>query len=345
MKITYISDKLVKKEIFEAAIRRHFDFIDTLQIEGFQVDWPEIPLQYGPEVREFVGTEEEVISLIADAEVFLTHVAPVTERVLASAPRLKVIGCARGGPVNINVNAATMRGIPVFYNPGRNAPVVAEFTVGLILAEVLNIARAHTALINGIWRGDYYIYENTGFELEGKIAGIIGLGAVGRRVAHLLKAFGMRILAFDPYVSEDVFTACGAEKVSLEMLLKNADVVTLHARHTPETAKIINNRTLALMKPTAYFVNTARGGLVDYEALYKSLKDKKIAGAALDVFDEEPIPPNSTVFSLDNVTITPHIGGASKETAFRSADILVAEVKKFLLGQPVQFCKNPEVLN
>lgn len=344
MKIAVIGDKLVKHKIYEKVLRHHLDFIEDLEIEGFQVDWPDIPLQNGPEVKEFVGSEDEVIDLIKNAEVFLTNVAPVTEKVIMAAPKLKIIGCSRGGPVNINVAAATRRGIPVFYTPGRNAPVVAEFTIGMILAEILNIARAHAALIKGAWRGDFYIYEKTGFELEGKIAGVIGLGAVGQRVARLLKAFNMKILAFDPHVDDAVFVKCDAERVPLETLLKEADIVTLHARLTPETAKMINSETLALMKPTAYFINTARGGLVDYPSLYQALKAKRIAGAALDVFDVEPVPVDSILFNLENVTVTPHIGGASRETAFRSADILVAEIKKHLLGQPVQYCKNPEVL-
>lgn len=344
MKIAVIGDKLVKQEIYEEVLRQHLDFVPDLKIEGFPVEWPDIPLQNGPEVKEFVGSEDEIIALIKDAEVFLTNVAPVTEKILRAAPKLKIIGCSRGGPVNINIAAATRRGIPVFYTPGRNAPVVAEFTIGMILAEILNIARAHAALIKGIWRGDFYIYEKTGFELEGKTAGVIGLGAVGQRVARLLKSFNMKVLAFDPHVDGEVFSKCGVERVPLERLLKEADIVTLHARLTPETTKMINSTTLALMKPTAYFINTARGGLVDYSALYQVLKAKRIAGAALDVFEEEPLPDNSLLFSLDNVTITPHIGGASRETAFRSADILVAEIKKYLLGQRVQYCQNPEVL-
>lgn len=344
MKVAVFGDKLVKNELYEKALRSNLDFIDNLEIVGKQLDWPNIPLQNSSEVKEFVGSEEEIIPFVKDADIFITNVAPITEKILASSTRLKIIGCSRGGPVNINIAAATRRCIPVLYTPGRNAPVVAEYTVGMILAELFNIARAHASLMQGVWRGDFYIYENTGFELEGKTAGIIGLGAIGKRVAKLLKSFGMKVVAYDPYMPDEVFIECGAKKVSLKTLLQEADIVTIHARQTPETYKMINKQTINLMKPTAYLINTARGGVVDYEALYQALKEKRIAGAALDVFDEEPVPPDSMLFSLDNVTVTPHIGGASKETAYRSADILVREIKKLLLKEPVLYCKNPEVL-
>ncbi|KLU62764.1 putative 2-hydroxyacid dehydrogenase YoaD [Peptococcaceae bacterium CEB3] len=345
MKIAVIGDKFVKNKIFNQVLRNHLNWIEDLSFSGYQLDWPSTPLENGGEVREYVGNDDAVASLAAEADILVTNVAPITEKVINASARLKVIGCCRGGVVNVNVTAATRKGIPVLYTPGRNAPVVAEFTVGLILSEVLNIARAHARLMQRQWSGQFYVYEDSGFELENKVAGIIGLGAIGQRVAKLLRAVGMSILAYDPFVADDIFDECGAKSVSLDELLKMSDVVSLHARETVDTHNMISGEKIRLMKPTAYLINTARGGLLDYDALRHALKSKVIAGAALDVFATEPLPQEDPLYDLDNITITPHIGGSSKETAYRSVAILAADIRRYLLGLSVAHCKNPEVLH
>ena len=296
------------------------------------------------ELREFTGTPEDLIKHMKDVEVLIVHLAPVTKEVMEASGKLKVVGCMRGGPVNIDIDAATMLGIPVLRTPGRNAEAVADYTIGLIIAHVRNIVRACLLLKRGIWRDEFYFYEECGFELKDKVLGIVGFGRVGSEVAKRAKALGMRILAYDPYVSPDLMKSLGAEPAELEKLLRESDVVSLHARLTDETRHMIGEKELKLMKPTAILVNTSRGELVDEKALIKALKEGWIAGAALDVFEEEPLPPDHPFMKMDNVTITPHIAGASKEVVKRSVIMIAEDVKRLLKGEKPLYCVNPEVL-
>ena len=209
----------------------------------------------------------------------------MTRRVIEQLPGLRAIGCCRTEPVNINVAAATAAGIPVFYAPGRNARAVAEFTVGLIIAEYRDIARGHQALSQGIWRAELYLYDTAPHELYGQTVGLIGFGNIGRMMPGLLKPFGMRVLAYDPYVPDEVFAERGAERVyDMDDLLAGSDIVSLHARVTPETRGFIGERQFRRMKRGAYFINTARGPMVDYDALYRALADGHLAGAGLETF-------------------------------------------------------------
>jgi len=296
------------------------------------------------ELREFVGDPRKLAELVQDIDVLLVHLAPVTKEVLTRGKRLKVIGCARGEPVNIDIEAATMLGIPVIATPGRNAEAVADYTLGLILAHTRNIARAHALLKRGIWTDEFYDYKFCGYELSGKTLGIIGLGKIGTKVARRAKAFGMKVIAYDPYVDEERMKSHGVKKVDMETLLKESDIVSIHARLTPETKHMIGEKELKLMKPTAILVNTARGSIVDEEALTRALKQGWIAGAALDVFEVEPLPPNHPLLGLNNVTLTPHIAGASKETVRRAANMLAEDAARILLGERPKYCVNPEVL-
>ncbi|RLG09467.1 MAG: D-glycerate dehydrogenase, partial [Thaumarchaeota archaeon] len=212
------------------------------------------------------------------------------------------------------------------------------------IAHVRNIVRACTLLKQGIWRDEFYFYEECGFELENKVLGIVGFGKVGREVAKRAKALQMRILAYDPYVSPNLMKSLGVEPTTLERLLEESDVVTLHVRLTDETRHMIGERELKRMKPTAILVNTSRGEIVDEKALIKALNEGWIAGAALDVFEKEPLPPDHPFLKMDNVTITPHIAGASKEVVKRSVIMIAEDVKRLLKGEKPLYCVNPEVL-
>ena len=230
------------------------------------------------------------------------------------ATKLQIIGSCRTEPVNIDVQAATEAGIPVVYAPGRNARAVVEFTIGLIIAESRNIARGHLALAQGIWRADLYLYDNAPRELAGQTIGLIGFGHVGSMLPSYLKPFGVRVLAYDPYVHGAVFAERGVERVTdMADLLAESDIVSLHARVTPETIKFIGEKQFRQMKRGAYFVNTARGPMVDYDALYRALTDGHLRGAALETFASEPPPPDWPLLKLPNVTLTPHIAGCSVE--------------------------------
>lgn len=330
-------------KVFERHLRETLsEVVRDLEIRS--VEWPfEIkkePPPVDPEITEYAGSPEELERLIADEDVILVHLAPVTRGMIEGDKNLKIVGCARGGPVNVNVSAATERGIPVLFTPGRNAEAVAEYTMGLILAESRNIVRAGAALKDGVWRADYYRYDLSGPELSGKTVGIIGYGAVGRIIGELAKGFGMKVIAYDPYVSEDEMRQRNVKKVELEELLRSSDIVTIHVRLTPETRNLIGERELSMMKPDTYLINTSRGGIVDEMALYHALKGKRLKGAALDVFEREPLPRDSPLLTLDNITITPHIAGASTGVAHRAAKMLSEDIRRIIIGEAPKFCKN-----
>jgi D-3-phosphoglycerate dehydrogenase / 2-oxoglutarate reductase len=282
-----------------------------------------------------MGRPEDIVDFLADAEILVTHLAPVNGWLLDRCPELKLIGVSRGGPVNIDMKAARARGVAVVNAPGRNASAVAEFTIGAILAETRLITKGHVALRQGVWRGDLYRADLTGEEMSELTVGIIGYGHIGTRVVRLLKPFGCRILVDDPYVRlspEDA--AGGVEQVDLDTLLKRSDVVSLHARVTPETTGFLAAPQFARMKRSSFFINTARGPMVDYQALHDVLASGHLRGAMLETFWQEPPPPDAPLLRLENVTLTPHIAGASLKTVKIAARMVADEVGRYLRGEP-----------
>jgi D-3-phosphoglycerate dehydrogenase len=262
-------------------------------------------------------------------ELVVVQFAPFSRSLIAAAPRLKVIAVLRTGTENVDVAFATQRGIAVLNTPGRLARAVAECTVGLILAEIRNLARAYARLAQGRWTRAFPNSEDIP-ELYRRTVGLVGYGAVGRLVAGYFQAFGCRLLAFDPYFRGD---PAPAQLVDLETLLRQSDVVSLHARLCPETQHLIGKHELALMKRNAILVNTARSGLVDEAALIGALSERRIMGAALDVFDTEPLPPDHPFLRLDNVTLTPHLAGSTRD-GFRNSPVLMAGfLLKLLRGE------------
>ncbi|NPV77715.1 MAG: 2-hydroxyacid dehydrogenase [Anaerolineae bacterium] len=348
LKVLICGDLFVTTNVYQVALEEAFAGSQyTFEIAKYTDRWPAEPLTRNEEVSEFVGDEAEIASLASGAEIILTHSAPVTLKVIANAPQLKAVAAARGGPVNINIKACTERSIPVFYAPGSKGGAVAEFTIGLMLAEMRSIARSHASMkYEGQWRGDLYILDFTGFEMAAATVGLVGLGAIGKRVAQILHGFGSRILVFDPFVSASAIEELGCEPVDLDFLLKESDIVSLHARLTKESRGMLGERELGLMKPSAYLVNTARAELVQEQALISALKNKTIAGAALDVFETEPLPKGHPFYALDNITIASHLGGATHQASMLGARIAAGEVYKFITGtEKPRFCINPDVLN
>lgn len=339
-KLAIIGDLFMLSEMFERAVRERCRLHD-LDIRKHDLPWPDTPMEHGYAVqgmdglKEYMGTADEVVDLTGDAEMLVTHLAPLSAGIMDRLPHLRFVAVSRGGPVNIDMQAARERGIVVVNTPGRNASAVAEFTIGAILAETRNITRGHDALRRGEWRGDLYRADLAGEELCEMTVGLIGYGEVGRRVVKLLKAFGCRILVCDPYVqisAEDL--GDGVIQTSLERVLGEADVVSLHPRVTPETTGMINADTLGRMKKGAYLINTARGPLVDYAALRKALSSGHLRGAMLETFDIEPVPADSPLLGLPNVTLTPHIAGASVRTVKYAAGLAAEEVRRYLDGEP-----------
>ncbi|MGB3315723.1 MAG: 2-hydroxyacid dehydrogenase [Albidovulum sp.] len=337
--IAIIGDRFMLSEMFEAAL--HDACGDRVTCRKLDLPWPDEPMEHGYAVagmeglKEYMGTPDQVMAHIGAAPVLVTHLAPLSSSMFSAMPGLKLVAVSRGGPVNIDMAAAAGHGVTVVNTPGRNASAVAEFTIGAILAETRNITRGHDALRRGDYRGDLYRADVTGDELSDMTVGVIGYGKVGTRVVKLLRAFGCRILVDDPYVqlSPDDLEA-GVEHVSLDRVLAEADVLTLHPRVTDETRGMIDATALAAMKPSAILVNTARGPLMDYDALYDALSEGRLRGAMLETFAIEPTPPDWPLLQLPNVTLTPHIAGASMKTVRIAAASAAEEVRRWLDGEP-----------
>jgi D-3-phosphoglycerate dehydrogenase / 2-oxoglutarate reductase len=247
--------------------------------------------------------------------------------VLRAARGLAAVVVARARVENVNVAEASRRGVAVVNVVGRNAAAVAEQTLALLFAEVRDVARADAEIKDGGWPKRF---SGAVWELAGRTVGVVGFGHVGRQLARRLAGFGVRLLVFDPYVDSDTIDAFGGRKVAdLDQVFREADVVTLHARLTDETRRFIGREQFDLMQPTAYFVNTARSRMVDYDALFDALKERRIAGAGLDVHEDEPLPPDSRWRGLDNVTLSAHVAGSTVE-AWDNSVRLVAEAVREL---------------
>ncbi|MCK1540989.1 2-hydroxyacid dehydrogenase [Bradyrhizobium sp. 179] len=337
--IAIVGDRFMLPTVFAKRINASCGIdIDMRMLEQ---PWPDEPMEHGyagsklDGLKEFMGDPDEVADFIGDAALLVTHLAPMSRSMLERLPNLKFIAVSRGGPVNVDMQAARDHKVLVVNTPGRNASAVAEFTIGAILAETRLIRSGHESLRGGEWRGDLYRADRTGRELGEMTVGIVGYGAIGTRVVRLLKAFGCKILVSDPYVQLSAQDRNdGVEHVSLGELLARADVISLHARVTAETTGLIDRAALARVKPGAIFINTARGPLVDYQALYEALSSGRLAGAMLDTFAVEPVPPDWPLLQLPNVTLTPHIAGASLRTVTIAAEQAAEEVRRYLAGEP-----------
>ena len=295
--------------------------------------------------------EEELIEKIRQtgADVLIVEADLVHEEVF-DACALKIVGCCRGDPLNVSREDASRKGVPIFFAPGRNADAVADMTLGYMLALARNLVSTNLRMRAGKIRIEStkditrVFNEYGGFELGDVTVGLVGFGAVGRKVAARLAGFGSRILVHDPFVPQEVFAEFGATSVSLEDLFRQADLVSLHMALTDDNQKRIGEKELSLMKPTAYFINTARSFLTDEEALLTALREGRIAGAALDVFDEEPLQPDNPFLEMDHVICTPHLGGATRDVVRHQSEMVAADIVRYLEGQPPRHLLNPEAL-
>ncbi len=288
---------------------------------------------------ETLPLPEGLEEAMAEAEVLMVHLCPVTRKLIEKSPKLKLILCNRGGHENLDIQAATEHGIAVLLNPAHNANAVAEYTVGLMLNEVRNISRSSNAIINGEWREKY---PNSAAirEMSDMTIGIIGFGTVGRLLYDKLVSFNCKILINDMFENYSGINKNIAEFVPLEKLLRESDIVSLHARLSKK-AILLGEKEFSMMKDTAYFINTARSYMVDYNALANSLKNKTIMGAAIDVFDKEPIDKESCpLLGLDNVTLTNHRGGDTINSYSDSPAMMMKEAFKFFDGDNPRFWIN-----
>ncbi len=274
---------------------------------------------------------QELFERLAEADVVINVRAytKLDNEVFTRAPRLKLVSILGTGTDNVDLEGARARGITVTNTPGVGAPSVAELTLGLILAVTRAIPISHARLNQGSWQ------HVEGPELAGKTLGLLGLGAIGSYVAHLATGVGMRVIAWS--FSRDVERArrLGVQLVDRDEVFRQADIVSVHLRNTPEVRNLVGPHELALMKPSAYLINTARGALVDQDALARALMEKQIAGAGLDVYTEEPLQLERNPFTgLDNVVLTPHVGAVTHEAAARSRAMPVDNIIAFLEGRP-----------
>ncbi|SNB74854.1 D-3-phosphoglycerate dehydrogenase [Arboricoccus pini] len=341
--VAIIGDRFMLPAAFKTALEAAGG--EPVHIRALELDWPDSSMHHGyaggssasglENLREYVGEPDAIADFIGDAGVLITHLAPITRPMLERLPQLKLIAVSRGGPVNIDAAACRKAGVRLVNCPGRNASAVAEFTIGAILAETRLIRAGHEALREGVWRGDLYRADTTGPELSECTVGLIGYGEVGCRVTKLLAPFGCRILVADPYKQlDDIDRAAGIAMVNLHDLLAASDIVSLHARVTDETRGFMNKAAFAAMKPSAWFINTARGPMVNYDDLYVALKGGTLRGAMLETFWQEPVPADAPLLKLPNVTLTPHIAGASTTTVKIAARMVAEEVRRFWAGEP-----------
>ncbi|WP_051131326.1 2-hydroxyacid dehydrogenase [Pseudaminobacter salicylatoxidans] len=332
-----IGDGFMQPDFFERSVSKRLAG-QSVSYRHMTLDWP-LKVQstkHDPElpIAEFVGRPEDYFDFISDLDILITHLAPLTSKSFDHAPKLKIVAVSRGGPVNIEMPAARARGITVINTPGRNASAVAEFTVASLLAETRNLIRGHLSVASGEFRREFYHFDHTGPELGELTVGIVGYGDIGTRVARLLQPFGCKILVADPFKElTDEDRAAGIEKVAFDDLLAHSDVVTLHPRVTPQTKGMIGRAQIEAMKPGAYIVNTTRGQVLDYAALYDALVSGHIRGAALDTFDPEPPPADWPLLKLPNVTLSPHIAGASRYSIIKAADMIAEDIGRILEGR------------
>lgn len=274
--------------------------------------------------------EAELIELIGEADaVVCTARGKFTRNVIAAAKNLKIIAKCGSVPNNIDMEAATEYGVAVTYTPNANRISVAEHALTLMLSLLKLIPQSMDLLKSGGWKSEAF----QAAELTGKTVGIIGLGATGSSLAELLAPFKTELLCYDPYAGEEKIAAAGAKPTDLDALLEQSDIVSLHCQLSDETRGLLNAEKLKKMKKTAYLVNTARGALVDEEALLWALKEKWIAGAGIDVYSAEPARKDNPLFALDNVIFTPHLAGWTKECLARETRGTSISVIQMLKGQ------------
>jgi len=279
---------------------------------------------------------EEIISTIGDYEALIVRSqTQVSAKVIEAGKKLQVIARAGVGVDNIDVEEATRRGVAVVNAPAGNTISAAEHTIALMLSLARHIPQANAVLKSGVWRRSDFM----GTEVRNKTLGIIGLGNVGSEVARRAQGLEMKLIAYDPFISVDYAHNLQVELLSLEQLIRESDFITLHLPLTASTKALIGAKELALVKPTVRIINTARGGLVDEEALAKAIKEKRVAGAAIDVFSSEPTT-KSILFENDNIITTPHLGASTTEAQAMVAKDIAEQIIDIFKGQPARYAVN-----
>ncbi len=342
MKILAVGDSYMPSEFF----RRAFDDLESrhdvayLDLDPSRRFTPATDSERS--LREYQGDPEQLLAEMAGVEVLAVQGAPVSDRVLDASGSLRLVACARGGPVNVDTRAATARGIPVVTTPGKNAEAVADLTIAFVVMLARRLADGarfveSAGQIRDNWVGAGFM----GRDLRGLVLGIVGFGQVGQRVARRAAAFSMRVLAYDPFLDAERVAPL-AETVSFDELVATADVVSLHARATSDNTGLFGADVLARMKEGAFLVNTARETLVDEAALDEAIASGHLGGAALDVVTIGPPGPPPRLLAHPNVVVTPHLGGATEETLLQGGAMIAAEIARLERGEPLVNVANPQ---
>tara|TARA_Y100001934_G_C12302663_1_gene750740 strand:+ start:57 stop:1058 length:1002 start_codon:yes stop_codon:yes gene_type:complete len=286
-----------------------------------------VPLPFSP---ISAAQEKKFAKLFQGAAGMLLRPGYITPSLLDQLPDLKVVAVHGAGVDQVDVDACTERGVLVTNAPGANADSVAELTLGLMISLARQIPQSAWQVHHQNAWGDA---RHTGSELRGKTLGLVAVGQIGRRVAHLCKAFGMKVCGYDPGLNAKEMRALGVRPMKLDALLAEADYVSLHAPHLPATHHLIDRKAIAIMKKGAFLINAARGPLVDEAAMARALKRGKLGGAALDVLEGEPPDPKSPIFDAPNILLTPHMAGSTGECLERIAGTAAADIARFLEGK------------
>ena len=332
MRVLAVGDSYMPRSVFREAFAKlershHIEYID---VDGGISFAPATESEL--RLREYFGSPNQVAARMDGVEVLAVHGAPVTDDVLAASDVLRLVCCARGGPVNVDVEAVSSRRVPLINTPGKNAEAVADLTIAFMVMLARRLPKAMRFLgdggqVSNNWQGSQFM----GNDLRGHTLGLIGYGQVGRRVVPRAAAFGMTQLVFDPYV--DVTEVEQAD--DLEDLLARSEFVSVHARATDSNWHLIDGETLATMRPGAFLINTARESLVDEAALDAALLSGHLGGAALDVFEPGQPGERPRLVRHPNVVLTPHIGGATTETLLQGAHMIAQEIERFAADQPL----------
>ncbi len=287
---------------------------------------------------------EKVIEATRDADVVIVNMVKVTRELVAGWEKCKLVIRHGVGYDNVDLEALEEAGIPLCYIPDYCTEEVAEQAIMLILACARRLITSRKVLDDSSARGQWDFQDVIPiYRMAGRTVGILGCGRIGSLVYLKLKSFGFRFLICDPYLSEERVRELGVERVDHETLFKESDFLTIHTPLTHETRHIVNKDTLALMKPTAYVINTARGPMVDSEALAEALRKGVIAGAGIDVYEREPPPPDHPLFSAPNVILTPHLAWYSEDAAWRIRELILLEIQRFLEGKPPRYVAKRDV--
>ncbi|MGP8149268.1 MAG: NAD(P)-dependent oxidoreductase [Acidimicrobiales bacterium] len=343
MKILAVGEPYMPSHYFQEAfaVLEADHEVEYLQVED-KAFTPTTPSEL--RIKEWLGVPSDLCAHMAGVEALVVQGAPVTDAVLDASAVLRFVGCARGGPVNIDLAAVNSRRLPLVNSPGKNAEAVADQTIAFLIMLARGFPRAQRFLDEGHqlkdnWDGAQF----TGSDLRRHTLGLVGYGLIGRQVARRALAFGMTVVAYDPFVVVHPSDAV-AQVATLDELLATSDFVSLHARSTKDNANLFDMPTFAKMRAGSYFVNTARETLVDEDALDAALESGHLAGAALDVVRQSTGTGRHRLLHHPNIVMTPHIGGATHETLLQGAEMIADEIRRFASGEPLCYLVNREAL-